>query len=897
MFADLMFRLRALFRRKAVEHELQNELRFHYAQQAEKHVRAGMTEEEAQRIARLEIGGTDQITEECREARGVHWIENLFRDLRYSLRKLKSAPGFTSAAVVTLSLGIGVNTAIFSMVDWIALRPLPVKDAGRLVYITVQHQSGAYSNGFSYPNFEDIRNQSSSVFSQIAGVEPFQMDGLTVDRRTEPLWTNYVTGDFFQMLGIQPVLGRFILPSEGSTPGADPVLVIGYACWQSRFGGDPNVIGRQVAINGHPVRIIGVAPKDFHGALAILDTQGYLPISLAGFNFPDKKHFLTDRLDAIDVIILARLKDGVTLAQAQPPLQVIAKRLAQQYPKVDDWRAMNASRLTSAPPSAHGNSPVPIIAGIFLSLAGLVLLLACVNVANLLLVRAGVRAREMAVRSALGASRNRLITQSLTESILLALLGCAGGVLVGFAGSTALNHINLGSAVPVVLSFGLNVRVFSYSLTAALFTGIAVGIIPALRGSRISFNEVLHEGGRTSTARGQRLRSVFVVAEVAGSLMLLIVAGLCVRSLEMAQNVDLGFESSHLLTVTLDPHQAGYNREKGSAFFEQLLAHVRAMPGVRSAATAAALPMGLSDAHQYGSPLTIPGYEARTPKDLPYAGYDAVSTDYFSTMKMPLLRGRDVLQSDDRSAPRIAIINEVMAQRFWPNQDPIGHSFTMKEDPSHSVQIIGIAKNSRMESISDPIGPFFFVPFAQQYETPATLQVRTFGDPTALARDVETTIRTMEPAMVIFDVMTMNQALQTINGLLLYKIGAGLAGAMGIIGLLLAIIGVYGIMSYAVSHRINEIGVRMALGASPPAILKMIFRQAVFIVTIGVVAGVLLAAATSQALRTILLGITPLDPVTYGTATIMLAATAFLAAYIPARRAVRVDPLIALRYE
>lgn len=897
MFSDLLFRLRSLFRRKAVESEMEQELRFHYQHQAEKYIRAGLSPLEAERRARLEVGGMEQIKEECRDARGVRWIENFFRDIRYSLRKLKSAPGFTTAAVLTLSLGIGVNTAIFSMVDWVALRPLPVKDPGQLVYLTVQHQDGSYRNGFSYPNFEDIRKQSSSVFSDVAAVEPFQMDGLTIDGHTEPLWTNYVTGDFFQMLGIQPALGRFILSSEGNTPGADPVLVIGYACWQARFGGDQNVIGRQVAINGHPVRIIGVAPKDFHGALAILDTQGYLPISLASFDLPDHTHLFSDRGDAIDVIALARLKQGVTLSQAQPALDVVAKRLAQQYPKINPWRTMRARQLTSAPPSASPSSPVPVIAAIFLSLAGLVLLLACVNVANLLLVRAGVRAREMAVRSALGASRRRLISQALTESILLALLGCAGGVLVGLASSRALDRINLGAAVPVQLSFGLNAHVFLYSLAAALFTGMAVGIVPALRGSRISFNEVLHEGGRTSTARSQRLRSFFVGAEVAGSLMLLIVAGLCVRSLQMAQQVDLGFDTSHLLTVTLDPHQAGYTPEKGTAFLQELLRRVRNMPGVQAASVAASLPMGLSDLHTYGSALTISGYQPSRPQDLPTAGFDAVSTDYFATLDMRLLRGRDFRETDDHRAPRVAIINEVMAQRFWPNQDALGRSFTMKDDPTHPVQIVGIAKNSRMESLSDPIAPYFFLPFAQQYESPATLQLHTAGDPAALTHDVVATVRSIDPAMVIFDVMTMQQALQTINGLLLYKIGAGLAAAMGMIGLLLAVIGVYGIISYAVSHRTNEIGVRMALGARPPDILKMIFRQALFIVTIGVAAGVLLAAAASQGLATILLGVTPLDPLTYGAASVILAAIAFLAAYIPARRAVRVDPVIALRYE
>ncbi|HEV2490425.1 MAG TPA: ABC transporter permease [Candidatus Acidoferrales bacterium] len=889
--------LKNLFRRRRTDQQLDDELRGYVELLAEEKRKTGTSAAEALREAKMELGGVEQVKEQVREIRAGHFLESLWQDLRYGLRMLRKSPGFTLVAVLTLALGIGANTAIFSMVDWLVLRPIPgVKDSGQLSFLIAQLKGGGHDNGFSYPNFEDIRNQSTSVFSYVAGVRPFQMDGLHADGKTMQIWTNYVTGDFFEMLGVQPALGRFILPSEGKVAGADPILVLSYSYWQTHFGGDPNVIGKKVAVNGQPVTIIGVAPKGFQGALAILDTQGYLPIGMAGATLAAKGDFLTDRKADSEMILIGRLKPGVSLAAAQPVLKVVAERLSQQYPTTDKWVSLRAARLTAAPPGANADSsqPLLVIAGLFLFLAGMVLLLACVNIANLLLVRAGVRGREMAVRAALGAGRGRLMRQMLTESNLLALLGCAGGIVMGIGCSRALSSLSLGTAIPIVLDFGFNWRVFSYAITAALLTGIIVGFVPAIRASRGNLNEVLHEGGRTATGGKHRMRSTLVVAQVAGSLMLLIVAGLFVRSLQNVQHTDLGFDPSHVLNVSMDPREAGYNGVKGTLFLRDLARRVRGIPGVQSASIAASIPTGL---YTYGAELKVTGYEQPANQGPIFAGENAVSPGYFETMNIPLIEGRDFLDSDGANSPHVAIINEAMAKKFWPGLDVVGRQFTIVDDPTHPVQVVGVVKNSVTGDITETIGPYLYLPFAQKYMTPATLQLRTKGAPESMASGVLGIIRSIEPAMPTFDVHTMTQALDTPNGFMLFEMGAGLAGVLGILGLALAIVGVYGVISFAASQRTHEIGIRMALGAQRGQILKMIFRQGLLIVGVGLGLGILAALGISRLVGSLLVGVGAADPLTYMSVSILLAFVALAACYIPARRAMRVDPMVALRYE
>ena len=893
----LLSALRNWRQRRRADEQLDDEVRGYAEMLADEKIKQGMSAGEARREARMETGGIEQVKEQVREVRAGHFLDTFWQDIRNGARMLRKSPGFTAVAVLTLALGIGANTALFSMVDWLMLRPIPgVKSSVHLAYVIADTKTGRHDNALSYPNFVDVRNQTSSIFSYVAGIQPFQMDGLNADGKTLQIWTNYVTGDYFEMLGIQPALGRFILPSEGKVAGADPVLVLSYAYWQTHFGGDPNVIGKKVAVNGQPVTIIGVAPKGFHGALAILDVQGYLPMSMVSDTLLTKEDFFSNRKSESDMLVIARLKPGVSLAAAQPVLKVVAQRMAQQYPKVDDWVSIRAAKLTSAPPGASANpgQPLVVIANLFLFLAGMVLLLACVNVANLQLVRAGARSREMAVRAALGAGRGRLMRQVLTESNLLALLGCAGGILLGIAGSRVLSSLNLGTAVPIVLDFSFNWRVFSYALAAAVLTGILAGFVPALRGSRGNLSEVLHEGGRTATGGRQRLRTALVVAQVAGSLMLLIVAGLFVRSLQNVQHTDLGFDPSHVLNITMDPHQAGYNATKGEEFFHDLITRVHSLPAVHSASIAGSIPTGL---YNYGAELKIAGYQPSKGEGPIFVGENAVSPGYFETMRIPLIAGRDFLDSDESSAQHVAVINEAMAQKFWPGQNPIGREFTIVDDPAHPVQVVGVAKNSDTGDISERPSPYIYLPFAQKYVTPATLQVRTKGAPEQMAHGIVGLIQSMEPAMPTYDVQTMTRSLYSLNGLMLYQLGAGLAGALGILGLILAIVGVYGVVSYAASQRTHEIGVRMALGAQPAQVLKMIFRQGLVIVGMGLGAGILAALGMSRMVGSLLVGVGGADPLTYSAVSVVLTAVALAACYLPARRAMRVDPMVALRYE
>jgi predicted permease len=500
----------------------------------------------------------------------------------------------------------------------------------------------------------------------------------------------------------------------------------------------------------------------------------------------------------------------------------------------------------------------------------------------------------MAVRAALGAGRRRLARQLLTESLLLALLGCAGGIVLGIAGSRLLSSLNLGSAIPITLNFSFNWRVFAYALGAALLTGIVVGFVPALRASRSNLNDVLHEGGRTSTVGRQRLRSTLVVAQVAGSLMLLIVAGLFVRSLQMVQHTDLGFDPSHVLNMSMDPHEAGYDAAKSERFFHDLLERLRALPGIQSASIAGSVPMGL---YSYGSSLKIAGYEPAKGQKAPSAGYNSVTPEYFTTMHIPLLQGRDFLDSDSANSQHVAIINEAMAKEYWAGQDPVGRQFKVDEDPKHPLEIVGVVKNSVTGSISDTIGPFFYQAFAQKFMTPATLQLRTTAAPDSMTRGILGIIRTAEPAMPVFDVQTMTKALDTLDGLMLYQLGAGLAASLGMLGLLLAIVGVYGVVSYAASQRTHEIGIRIALGAQRAQILKMIFRQGLLIVGLGLAVGIFATLGISRLVASLLVGVAGTDPLTYAAVSILLTIVALTACYIPARRAMRVDPMTALRYE
>jgi predicted permease len=879
--------------KRRADEQLDDEVRGYVELLANEKIQQGMSAAQAHREAKLETGGIEQVKEQVREARAGRFLETLWQDVHYGLRMLRKSPGFTAVAILTLALGIGANTAIFSLVNWLILRPLPLERPSQVVFLESSYKNGGTSTTFSYPDFQQVQQQTSHIFASTSAVQMFQVDGLSVDGTSEPMWSNYVTGNFFSLLGVKPALGRLILPSEGGAIGADPVLVLSYAYWKSRFDGNPGILGKRVTVNGRPMTIVGVAPEGFHGVEAALDMQGYMPLGMAPALEDAPQDLFTNHKGG-NLELIARLKTGVTLAQAQPALQVVAPRLGRQSPVTMTVHAVALGPVSLVTGPAV-RPALNIVSSLFLILAGAVLVLACMNIANLCLVRVAARQREVAVRAALGATSSRLIRQLLTESLLLALLGCGGGIILGIAASRSFSSVPLQTSFPFVLDFSFDWRVFAYAVAAAALTGILVGITPALRASRADLSEILHEGGRTSTGR-QRFRNVLVVAQVAGSLMLLIVAGLFVRSMERVQHSDLGFDPSHILNATIDPHEAGYSETQAQEFEKTVLTRARVLPGVTSASLAVAVPMGYSS---YYSTLKIEGYEMRPGQDTPAAGYNVVTSEYFRTMHIPILEGRGILDSDDQDAPRVAVVNQNFVSLYWHGQNPIGRHFSTTGDTKYPMEVVGVVRNSRDTDIFTSNDPFYYVPLAQNPKRNfvVTLQLRAASSPESLAPEITGLIHSLEPAMPVFDVQTMTTVLNGLNGFLLFQFAAVLAGSLGILGLLLAIVGVYGVISYAASQRTHEIGIRIALGAQPRQVLGLILRQGIVIVGIGVFAGLLSAAAMAKLVSDFLYGTSPVDPLTYVVTSILLAAIALLACYIPARRAMRVDPLVALRYE
>ena len=815
----------------------------------------------------------------------------IFQDLKYASRMLRKSPGFTLVVVLTLALGIGANTAIFSMVDSFLLRPLPVKDGKQLVVLAMQINKGPLQNQFSLAEYRDLQAQTGDVFDGVFGTQ-LGLDGLSVNGKAERILTDYVTGNFFSVLGIQPTLGRFILPGEGETRGADPVMVLGYAYWKDHFGGNPNVVGMKVTMDGSPVTIIGVAPQGFTGVWALAAPQAYLPMGMGlTQNPPD---FIGNR-GYRNTSVLARLRPGVSMAQADSSLAVIARRFAQDHPDVDKDISINSYSELRSRPDPNPQNPLLLISTLFLGLSMVVLVLACVNVANILLVRATIREREMAIRAALGAARGRLMRRLLTESILLAVLGGAAGILLGAWGSAVAGSIRVGVDLPVHLDFSLDWRIFAFAFGAALLTGLIVGAVPAIRIARANLSSILHEGGRSVAGGKHRVRSVLVAAQVAGSLMLLIIAGLFTRSLQREQKMDLGFQANGVVNFTMDPAEIGYDEARGLAFYKALLDRVHELPGVESASLTTAVPMGYFN---NADTLTIDGFVPPAGQAAPFAVYGMISPEYFRTLQIPLLRGRTFTDADDKTAPRVAVINETMVHRFWHDADPIGRRFQLAADTAHPVTVVGIARNSRFGSGSGEIAPHFYMPIAQQYtgNSLTTLQVRSTAPSGQIIREVQDAIAAMTPDLPVFDVKTMSEALDTLNGLLIYKIGAVMAATMGLLGLILALVGVYGVLSYAASQKTHEIGIRMALGARPLDILKLVFGEGLLIVGGGIFVGLCAAFACARLVGSFI-SVSATDPVTYVTVTLLLTGVALAACWIPAYRSMRVDPMVALRHE
>ncbi|HEY6249861.1 MAG TPA: ABC transporter permease [Candidatus Angelobacter sp.] len=883
---------RNLFRHKKAEQALDDEVSSYTELLVAENMKHGLTEQEARRAARLEMGGSSQIKEEVRDIRIGAWLLTFLQDVRHGLRLLRNQPLFTLAAVLIFSIGIGANTTIFSMVNGLLMRPVPVPGSERLAYLVQKRDH--WRNSFSYPDFEEVRRQAGEAFSDVAALRIFQMDGLSVSGKSQPIWTEYVTSNFFSMLEIRPAMGSLIPPSE-NLKSKDPVMVVSYSYWKNHLGSDPKIVGQKATLNGTPVTIIGVTPEGFTGLTPILETQGYLPLGMyASTQRQQSKDDLADpRGDG--VLVFARLRDGITLGKSQSVLAVIAHRLAEENPATKKDLMIRAASLGSGMLSPDGSNVLMAASILFFVLSGLLLLLASANVANLLLVRAIGRNREMAVRSALGARRFRLVRQVLAETLLLGLLGCAGGAILGSVGSSIISRLPLQSDIPMVLDFHFDWRVLTFAVGAAVFLTLVSGLVPALRAARVNLNDTLRESSRSYSSHRQRFRTFLVVAQVGGSLMLLIVAGLFVRSLHNVQNVDLGFDPNHVINFGVDPHTAGYDDVRGREFYRELLERVRALPGVESASLAATIPMGPEDLG--AADLKIEGYQEAPGQSKPSADMNLVSSSYFQTMHIPVVHGRDIQDTDTETSQRVAIISEAMAQTYWPGKDPIGRTFTRSDVSGGTWQVVGLAKNIRKGLVMAPISPAFYVPMAQDYRSRQTLQVRTSATSSEVMSQIIGLVHSMDATVPVFDVRTMTQALDSPDGFLLFRLAAVMASTMGLMGLVLAVVGVYGVISYSAAQRTHEIGIRVALGAQPVQVLKTILRQGVIIVLCGLAFGILAAIAIAKLVGSFLVDVSAVDPVTYVGVSLLLASVALLASFIPARRATRVDPMPALRCE
>jgi putative ABC transport system permease protein len=873
-------RLAGLPAREARDRELAEELATHLEMQVEENLRAGMSPAEARRRALVKLGGATQAREECRRRRGFPVLEDLWQDLRFGARTLRKSPGFTLVAVLTLALGVGANSAIFSVVNAVLLRPLPYKDPDRLVMVWEKGNPDEFPiNSVSAANFIDWREQSR-VFEgmSVLGRASFNLTGagepLRVDGRR-------VSANLFRLLGVEPQLGRAFLPEEDD-PGAGRVVILSHGLWQRRFGADPSVVGRPVNMNGHSYTVVGVMSPQFQ--FPSRQDELWVPIAFA------PKEAASRGNNSYEV--LGRLKQGVTLGQAQAEMNAIASRLKRQYP---DVVKSDATVVVSLHEQTVGDIKTALL--VLLGAVGFVLLVACANVANLLLARAAVRRKEVALRVALGAGRMRLMRQFLTESVLLAALGGALGLLLALWGLSVLKAF-VPESLAEVKNVALDARLLGFTAAVSLVTGLVFGLAPAAQASRLDLNEMLKEGGRDSSSGrgGDRLRGLLVVAEVAVSLVLLIGAGLLVNSFVRLRSLDPGFSPENLLTMSVMlPQQKYPDHARRVAFFSELTSRVEALPGVRAAAVTNWIPLTLQG-DTFG--VSVEGRPDPGPDKRPDVVTRVVSQDYFDAMGIRLLRGRKFDERTDRADSRpVAVVSETMARRLWPGEDPIGKRVQPGEpDPNGWIEVVGVAGDVRQFDLAAEPRLQMYLPYAQfEWFVPRQLVVKTDGEPAGLAAAVRKTVWELDRDQPVSDVRTMEEVLS--GSVARQRFSTLLLGVFAALALLLAAVGIYGVMSYAVAQRTREIGIRIALGAQAGSVLRLMVGQGLKLAAAGVALGLVGALLLTRLMSSLLFGVSATDPATLVCISVVLVGVALLASYIPARRAAKVDPLVALRYQ
>jgi predicted permease len=815
-------------------------------------------------------------------------MSNLLQDCKYGFRVIKKSPGFAAIAILTLALGIGANTTIFSWINSTLLNPVPgLARPSEVVSLTLS-KPGDNPFPFTYPDLEAMRDGQQS-FTGIAACGFAQMS-LKAENKPQRVFGMVASANYFDVLGVRPFLGRGFLPDEDSKPGGAPVAVIGYRFWQSHFAANPNIVGQTIEINEHPYTIVGVTPQEFQGSQTGVRTDIWVPIMMQAQLNP-----LGDLLHdhhQFWLLGFGRLKPGVTLQQAQQEMTLRLKPEAKAYP--EEHKGHDFVTVYPLWRNPFGlNQFMSTLLPALMCIAGLVLLLACVNVANLMLVRAVGRRREIAIRMSLGVTRWRLVRQLLVESLILSLAGGAVALLITlWTQGTLMTFMPVTEDIPLSLTIAADHTVLLATLVISVLTGVIFGILPALRTSGVAPAAALKEetGSASGTLRKARLASGLVVAQIALSLLLLICAGLFIRSFQRAQQINPGFNPHNVLIASYDLFSAGYSEATGSEFDRQLMAKLGTLPGVQSVALSSRVPLTFGG----GSTSVKPeGYVSPANESMETQAA-IITPNFLQTMQIPLVKGRDFTLQDTKSAQRVVIVSEAFANRYWPNQEPLGKQ--LNSDLTHEwFKVVGVARDAKENGLNEKPMPFVYLPLYQIYRSDMIISARVAGDPLSFAKTIEKAVHELNPELVVFDVTTLEVRSQFSNFAL--RVAGTFVGAFGLLALVLAAVGIYGVTSYTTRQRIHEIGIRLTLGATKQDVLRLVLSHGLKLMLIGVALGLVLSFALTRFLSGLLLGITSTDALTFGSVALLLCAVTLFACFIPARWATGVDPMVALRYE
>jgi predicted permease len=817
-------------------------------------------------------------------------MQILWQDLRFGARMLLKNPGFTLIAVLALALGIGANTAIFSVVNGLLLNPLPYRNAARLAIIWTHSPGANVAQDWPSPGQFSALKSPNTVFEELALAQGGNVI-LTGQGEPERLGAIRASSAVFSVLGAQPAWGRVFQPEEDA-PGKPLTVILSHGLWQRRFGGNPQVLGQSLTINGNNYTVVGVMSPDFTLGHEVMPTVGGIAQAELFMPLPLSPERMSNHGDE-NYNVLARLKPGATIEQAQAELNLAVRRMEQQFP--DRYPASRRFSFSIRPLLEQAVGDVRLALYVLFGAVGCVLLIACANVANLLLARAAVREKELAIRTAIGAGRWRVVRQLLTESVLLSTLGGALGLLIAVWGLAGLRWLNPGN-IPRLASISIDGRVLAFTSAVVLLTGLLFGLAPALRSSQVSLSETLKEGGRGLLGSGHhRLRNLLVVAEIALSLVLLIGAGLLIRSFMSVQRVEPGFVPRNVLSMRLAFVGPAYSEEpRRVSFYQQLWERVRRLPGVEAAGGVSVLP--LTGGIGWGS-ITIEGYDATTGQNMIQADQRVANVGYFETMRVPLFKGRFFSEQDTREAERVVIIDENMARTYWPTGDPIGKRLKRGGPTSNApwLTVVGVVGNVKHYALDTDSRVALYTPHLQSGAGSLSLVVRTTADPLGLATAVTREARAIDPNLPIYDVKTMEQWLS--ESLARRRFAMLSLGLFAVVAMLLAAVGIYGVMSYTVAQRTRELGIRVALGAQTRDVLRLVVGQGMRLTLIGVGVGLVAAAVMTRVMASLLFGVRATDPLTFVAIALLLAAVALVACFVPARRATQVDPLVALRYE